>query len=73
MSPGFRYGVGSVGGLLLLFGVFLVAWRRGDHPGAGRRTRTGAWLILLVGAAMLAVALAVPETPAPPVPPFLRK
>lgn len=73
MSPGFRYGVGSVGALLLLFGAFLVVWRRVDRPGAGRRTHTGAWLILLVGAAMLALALAVPESPPPPFPRFLQR
>jgi nitrate reductase gamma subunit len=73
MSEGFRLGVGSVGGLLILFGLFLISWRRADHPGAGARTRTGVWLILVAGAVLLAAALALTTVPGPEVPSFLTR
>jgi nitrate reductase gamma subunit len=73
MSEGFRLGVGSVGGLLILFGLFLLWWRRADHPGAGARTHTGVWLILGAGAVLLAAALALPTVPGPEVPSFLTR
>lgn len=73
MTEGFRYALASLGALLLIFGAFLLWWRRADHPGAGGRTRTGAWVLLLVGGVLFAGGMLLPVEPPPAVPPFLLK
>lgn len=68
MAEGFRYSVGSLGGLLLVFGTFLTLWRRTNPPDAAGATRGGAWLLFLAGAVLVVVALALPWVVPMPVP-----
>lgn len=68
--PEILYSLGSLGALLSLFGGFLILWRRFQAASGGRRlpprTRGVAWSMLLLGAALVALALSF----APPIPSF---